>query len=208
MSIQHSTAGGGGGNDWTIFAEMDGSTLTGWTSEAGTWATTGASGYLHNTVAASSYLSLDEKIEDAADVMVQWAMRFPTTGQSAGDYLGSIMLGRTGAVGEIGPRAALRKITTRDFMGVTNGTSAWKIQYTLDATWSLDTWYTMRFHNVGGQIAVWMDGTYLTTVEWSGPVDAGLSNLADRLVLASGVGIVQYKDIKVWTKPSLPSGAV
>lgn len=206
--------GGGGEADrkiaahnllWTKTIDEDGSSFTNFTSIAGTWASSG--GIISDTSTASSQEGAYHatKIESAGIAVAQCDVRLPSSGQAAGDLFGGISLFTTTGVSSVpGHRMLLARVAGTRRVDIYYGTIAGSITPLGSATWSLDTWYTLRIVARGNYGAYYLDGTFLGTVLLDG---AGDKAVAERVQLTNFGAKVDYRNLKVWEFASglLPS---
>ena len=199
-SAWHNTSGGSGGG-YELQLSLPGTSMTGWTTESGTWSSDGTVISKTDTVAGDQSTWYDTPIDYSEIFICQVDIRFPSSGQVAGDYYGGVAFTNgTSAATTNGPRWRMAEVSSaKTRFEILDGTLSVQNTQTISA-FSEDVWYTVRMGVSGGVISVRIDDEHICTTRWSDTTDASTAtNEHDQVGFIATNGLVDFRNLSVWT---------
>lgn len=183
-------AAGGGGINWELVVDEDGSSIANWTSVSGTWATDGSVIKQTNNAGASR-LKYNNKVIQVPMIMEVEVM-FPSAGQStSANMAGGMLSGWDGAGSGSNCGRLHMNNKTADFIQIERDSVT--AVNSLAGVWGiLDTWYTLMIIS-GIFLTIYLDGTIKVT----GGNMGGLYN-ANYIGLFVQDATVHFRNFKVW----------
>lgn len=173
-----------------LTVDEDGSSFTNFTSQSGTWASTG--GIIQQTQATSGRKVAKYNSPLAlAHAFFEAEVRLPTGGSAvrgAGLFLGYPGTGTNGY-----PLLQLADDSPDNYLSIQRESVAAPLQ--VNQTVALDTWYRIACLVNGDRYSIYLDGALVGTA-----ILAISDQDASYFALASFDGTVDYRNIKVWTE--------
>ncbi|MDH5315290.1 MAG: DUF1080 domain-containing protein, partial [Gemmatimonadota bacterium] len=195
VDVTIAASGTGGGVDWNLDVDEDGSTFTNWTGVAGTWSSTGTVIQNTDTAAANKHARYNTALPLGFPFIVEADLQI--TGGSGSDRNAGLLFLYDGATDP--PTGAAMVVLKGDSSSGTQVRCFRANQETIleqSQSFTYNTWYTLRVVCNGRTFSVYLDGAFLLT--------AGGANIASQgnqgyVGLATYGASAEWRNIKTWT---------